>query len=217
MSVVRARAAVWRLALALGIAVMAAMAASADSPAPAMAPASAPASAPAAPATVSPPTPATDPWQPVRFLLGKWRGTVQGEAGNGTVARNYEFVLGNRFIEERNVSTYPAQEKNRKGEVHEHRSFISYDRARRRLVLRQFHQEGFVNTYAFNAAESSANVLVFDSESFENLDAAYGARETYELSSNDEFVETFEVAEPGKPLETYSRTRFTRVGRAAGE
>jgi hypothetical protein len=158
-----------------------------------------------------------DPWQRVRFLLGRWNGTVQGESGNGTVTRSYEFTLGGRFIEERNVSTYPAQAKNRKGEVHEHRSFISHDRKRRTLVLRQFHQEGFVNTYTLNAAESTATVLVFDSESFENLDAGFRARETYEVYSSDEFVETFEVAEPDKPLDLYSRTRFTRVGRATGE
>jgi len=158
----------------------------------------------------------SDPWQPVRFLLGRWAGTVQGEAGNGTVVRSYEFTLSNRFIEERNVSTYPAQAKNRKGEVHEHRSFISYDGRRQRLVLRQFHQEGFVNTYVFNPAESTSTALVFDSESFENLDSGFRARETYEVYSSDEFIETFEVAEPGKPLDLYSRTRFTRVGRATG-
>lgn len=161
--------------------------------------------------------PQSDPWQPVRFLVGRWKGTVQGESGNGTVTRSYEFTLGNRFIEERNVSTYPAQERNRKGEVHEHRSFISFDKLRKKLVLRQFHQEGFVNTYVLNAAESTSTVLVFDSEGFENLDAGYRARETYEVYSSDEFVETFEVAEPGKRLDLYSRTRFTRVGRAMGE
>lgn len=160
--------------------------------------------------------PKTDPWQPVRFLVGRWNGTVQGEAGNGTVTRSYEFTLGGKFIEERNVSTYPAQEKNRKGEMHEHRSFISYDGKRHVLVLRQFHQEGFVNTYVLNVTESVGNVLVFDSESFENLDSGFKARETYEVYSSDEFIETFEVAEPGKRLDLYSRTRFTRIGRATG-
>ena len=161
--------------------------------------------------------PKPDPWQPVRFLLGRWTGAVQGESGNGTVTRSYELTLGGRFIEERNVSTYPAQEKNRTGEVHEHRSFMSYDRLRQKLVLRQFHQEGFVNTYVLNSGESSAKVLVFDSESIENLGPAFKARETYEIYSSDEFIESFEVAEPGKPFDLYSRTRFTRVGRATGD
>jgi hypothetical protein len=158
----------------------------------------------------------SDPWQPVRFLLGRWEGAVQGESGNGTVVRSYEFTLANRFIEERNVSTYPAQAKNRKGEVHEHRGFLSYDRLRKRLVLRQFHPEGFVNTYVFNPAESTSTALVFDGESFENRDGGFKARETYEVYSNDEFIETVEVAEPGKRLDLDSRTRFTRVGRATG-
>lgn len=158
----------------------------------------------------------SDPWQRVRFLLGRWNGTVQGESGNGNVSRSYEFTLGGRFIEERNVSTYPAQQRNRRGEVDEHRGFISYDRRRRELVLRQFHQDGSVNTFVLDAAETTGSVLVFDSEAVENHDPGYRARATYEVYSSDEFIETFEVAEPGKPLDLYSRTRFTRVGRAAG-
>lgn len=159
----------------------------------------------------------SDPWQPVRFLLGRWTGTVQGESGNGTATRSYGFTLGGRFIEERSLSTYPAQEKNRKGEVQEHRSFISVDHGRQKLVLRQFHQQGSVNTYVLNTAESVGNVLVFDSESLENLEAGSRARETYEVYSSDEFIETFEVAGPGKQLDLSSRTRFTRVGRATGD
>jgi hypothetical protein len=159
---------------------------------------------------------ASDPWQRVRFMLGRWTGTVQGESGNGTVTRSYEFTLAGHFIEERDVSTYPAQARNRKGEVDEHRGFISYDRNRQALVLRQFQQEGSVNVYVLNEKESAGNVLVFDSENFENHDTGFRARETYEVYSSDEFIETFEVAEPGKQLDLYSRTRFTRVGRATG-
>jgi hypothetical protein len=50
--------------------------------------------------------------------------------------------------------------------------------------------------------------LVFDSERFENYDNGARARETYDIVSADEFIETFELDDPGQPLEVYSRTHF---------
>jgi hypothetical protein len=152
-----------------------------------------------------------DPWQPVRFLAGTWQGEATGVGGSGTARRTYTFVLKDRYLHEKNVSTYPPQEENKAGEVHEHWSFISYDRARATLVLRQFHPEGFVNQYVVNKSESTPKKLVFDSERFENYDNNARARETYDIVSGDEFIETFELGDPGKPLEVYSRTHFKRA------
>lgn len=151
-----------------------------------------------------------DPWAPVRFLVGQWSGTSNGVPGEGTVVRTYELVLNKRFIYERNTSTYLAQQKNPKGEVHEHWSMLSYDRLRKRLVLRQFHTEGFVNQYVFDPTESSGNKLVFASEALENLSSDWRAREIYERAGENEFTETFQIAEPGQAFETYSQTRFKR-------
>lgn len=152
-----------------------------------------------------------DPWQSVRFLVGSWKGAVTGESGTGTVERHYEFILGDNFIEERNTSSYAPKQPGGIGEIHHHRSMISYDRKRKTLMLRQFHEESFINLYALNATASTATRLVFDSEYFENFDNAWKARETYEIVSNDEFVEIFELAPPGKPYEVYSRNHFRRV------
>jgi hypothetical protein len=156
---------------------------------------------------------AADPWAPIRFLQGTWQGTAEGEPGKGTVERSYAFVLKNRFLHERNTSTYPAQAANKAGEIHEHVSYFSHDRKRDVLVLRQFHQEGFVNQFAVAKDLSSAKRIVFDSESLENV-GTWRARETYDVISNDEFVETFELGQPGKPLTVYSKTHFRRVGRS---
>lgn len=153
---------------------------------------------------------APDPWAPVRFLLGKWQGEAQGEPGKGTVERSYELVLAGKFIEERNTSRYAAAAPGTQPEVHSHRSFLSYDKARKTLMLRQFHAEGFVNLYAMNPGESTAMRLVFDSVSFENFNNQWKARETYEVLSVDEFVEIFELAEPGKDFQVYSRNHFKR-------
>lgn len=110
-------------------------------------------------------SPKPDPWAPLRFLVGRWEGTTEGQPGHGTVARSYGYVLGDRFIHERSTSTYPPQEKNKKGEVHEHLSMFSYDRMRKVLVLRQFHTEGFVNQYTYSgAAGGSTTQIVFESD-----------------------------------------------------
>lgn len=154
-----------------------------------------------------------DPWEPVRFLIGKWEGTTEGEPGKGTVVRSYEFVLGDRYIHERNTSTYPPQAKNAKGETHQHWSFLSYDRIRKTLVLRQFHTEGFVNQYRRSAEPADGTQLVFESEAFENLGGQWRAREVYDVLGPDEFTETFQLAEPGKEFQTYSTNRFKRAAR----
>jgi hypothetical protein len=164
----------------------------------------------AAPAVVAQASAPVDRWAPVRFLLGKWEGTSTGHAGSATVSREYRMVLGEQFIEERNTSTYLPQEKNPKGEVHEHVSYISYDRARKQLVLRQFHIERFVIQYVQQADSASGN-LVFTSEALENTPPGWRARETYLVHGPDEFEEVFELAQAGKPFEVYSRTRLRRM------
>src|SRR5512136_549134 len=113
-----------------------------------------------------------DPWANMRFLVGEWAGTASGEPGTGTASRRYEFILGGRFLYERNTSTYPPQEKNRAGEVHQHWSIFSFDRNRNTLVFRQFHQEGFVVVYVLNPGLSTSSKLVFDSERIENFNSS---------------------------------------------
>lgn len=159
-----------------------------------------------------PPAPAPsatpDPWAPIRVMEGEWEGESEGEPGKGTVKRVYTFVLNRKFLNETNVSTYPPQPKNPKGEVHHHWSFFSYDCARKTLVLRQFHQEGFVNQFAM-VPTAAPNTIVFESEALENVPKGWKARETYEIASPDEFVETFEIASTGA-YEVYSRSRLKR-------
>jgi len=156
------------------------------------------------------PSPMNDRWGRVRFLLGTWEGTATGQPGKGTVQRTYELVLDGQFIEERNTSRYDAKAPGAKPEVHEHRGFMSYDKTRKTFMLRHFHEEGFVNLYALNADKSMPEYLIFDSVTFENFSNEWKARESYEVISPDEFVEIFELAEPGKDFVEYSRNHFRR-------
>jgi hypothetical protein len=149
----------------------------------------------------------------LRFFVGSWRGDQSGQPGDGTSERTYEFVLNDRFLQVKNTSTYPPQVKNKKGEVHHDFGMIGYDRARTKFVFRQFHQEGFVNTYV---EEESGDVkkLVFTSEGIENFAAGGRARETYLILNNDEFIERFELAEPGKDFALYSEAHLKRLAKS---
>lgn len=151
-----------------------------------------------------------DPWAPLRSLEGTWAGESKGEPGVGKVERSYQFVLNGRFLHSKNKGVYPK-------ETHEDWGVISYDRARKAFVLRQFHVEGFVNQYVWAPSDSDPGVIVFTSEAIENIPAGWRARETYRLVSKDEFTETFELAEPGKEFAVYTQVRLHRVNGPRGE
>lgn len=156
------------------------------------------------------PATAPDPFAPVTFLIGRWEGTSEGQPGKGTIRREYERVLNGRFIRVRNRSDYPAQEKNPKGEIHEDEGYLSFDRGRKTLVLRQFHVEGFVNQYVEDEG-ATATRISFTTEAIENIPPGWRARETYVVHGRDAFEEIFELAEAGKPFEVYSRAQLRRV------
>ncbi len=149
-------------------------------------------------------------WLPFRNMIGTWTGISEGQPGNGKYERTYQIVLNKKFIEVKNKSTYPPSKDNPKGEVHEDRGFISYDKGRKTFVLRQFHIEGFVNQFKIESISPDGKTIVFISESIENIPAGYSAKESYQIVSQNEFIETFELAEPGKDFELYSKAILKR-------
>jgi hypothetical protein len=152
----------------------------------------------------------TDRFAALRFLVGTWQGDQAGKPGHGAAERTYAFVLNDRFLQETNKSTYPPQDDNKSGEVHHHVSMIGYDAARKRFVFRQFHTEGFVNTYVQQPSDDE-RTIVFVTEAIENIPPGYRAREVYTILNRDEFIERFEIAEPGREFELYSEAHLKRV------
>lgn len=161
----------------------------------------------AAPVFAQQPAVSGDPFAPLRFFVGTWRGKQAGEPGHGTSQRTYEFVLKNRFLQVKNTSTYPPQPKNPRGEVHHDMGMIGYDKARKKFVFRQFHVEGFVNTYV-EEESGDPQKLVFASEAIENIAPGWRARENYTIVNENEFIERFELAEPGKEFSHSIRKRI---------
>lgn len=160
---------------------------------------------------VSAQTKKPDVWEPMKFFVGKWEGTGKGQPGVSTVEREYKFALNGKFLQATHKSTYAPQEKNPKGEVHEDFGFFSYDKTRKQFIFRQFHVESFIVHYALTSISADGKTFVFDSESIENIPAGYKARETYKVVNENEFTETFELAEPGKEYTVYSENRFKRI------
>jgi hypothetical protein len=150
-------------------------------------------------------------WLPLKNMIGTWSGTSEGQPGKGAYERSYQLVLNKKFIEVKNKSTYPPSKDNPKGEVHEDHSFISYDKSRKTFVLRQFHIEGFVNQFKIESISPDGKTIVFISESIENIPPGYRAKESYQIVNQNEFIETFELAEPGKAFELYSKAVLKRL------
>lgn len=151
-----------------------------------------------------------DEWLPIKFFIGEWRGTGEGEPGKGTYQRSYKFILNGKFIEIRNQSVYPKQPQNPKGEVHQDIGYISFDKMRKTFVLRQFHLEGFVNQYKLESVSDDGKKLVFVSESIENIPNGWRAKETYLLTGKDEITEIFELAAPNEDFKVYSKAVLRR-------
>ena len=149
-------------------------------------------------------------WEPLKFLVGKWDGTGNGQPGTSKIEREYRFVLNDKYLNVQNRSVYDPQPKNPKGEIHEDWGMISYDKSRKQFVFRQFHVEGFVNQYASTSISEDGKTIVFTSEGIENIPTGWRARETYRIVNVDEFTEVFELAEPGKDFQIYSEGHFRR-------
>jgi hypothetical protein len=149
-------------------------------------------------------------WSPFRFFVGKWVGSGNVEGASGKYERSYQFIFNKKFIEARNKSTFLPTDKNPKGEIHEDLGYISYDKGRKTFVLRQFHVEGFVNQYRLDSISKDGKTIVFVTEAIENIPSGWKAKESYQLINENEFVESFELAEPNKPYEVYSKSRFKR-------
>lgn len=153
---------------------------------------------------------ATDAWEPFKFFVGIWEGTGSGQPGASRVQREYRLILNDKFLHVENKSTYDPQPKNPRGEVHQDWGMMSFDKGRKNFVFRQFHGEGFVTQYVMTSASADGKTIVFTSESIENIPAGFRARETYKILGPDEFIEVFEIAEPGKDFELYSEGHFKR-------
>lgn len=149
-------------------------------------------------------------WAPMRYFIGSWKGTSEGQSGVGHHERNYQWALNGNFMQVRNKAAYAPQEKNPQGEIHEDVGYVSYNSVEQKFMLRQFHVEGYVNEYKLDILSADRKTFIFVSFNIENIPPGWRARETYRILNADEFEEVFELAAPGKDFTVYSRVKMKR-------
>ena len=150
-----------------------------------------------------------DVWERFQYFVGTWEGHETGKAGIGRGARTYRFILGQQFLLSQTTSRFEPQERNPKGEVHEDRLVISYDREKKNFMARGFFIEGYVIRYALHPGPGAEGRLVFLSEAVEN-GAQLRVRLTYQIQNHDEFEEIFEMASGDKEFQVFIRNFWTR-------
>ncbi|MCX8159569.1 MAG: heme-binding beta-barrel domain-containing protein [Candidatus Saccharicenans sp.] len=152
-----------------------------------------------------------DVWRPFKYFLGRWEGRGEGQSGISTGKQEFQFIMNGQYLQVRNVAQFEPQEKNPRGQRHEDWGFFSFDRTRKKFVLRQFHLEGFVNQYVCESISDDGRTFIFVSEQIENIPPGWKARLTYRILNENEFQQTFDLAAPGKELECYSSGVMKRV------
>jgi hypothetical protein len=149
-------------------------------------------------------------WAPMKYFVGSWSGTGEGESGTAVCERNYQWALNGNFIQVRSKSAYTPQEKNPQGEIHEELGYINFNNLEKSFMLREFHVEGYVNEYKLESISDDGKIFTFISFEIENIPVGWRAREIYEILNDDEYVETFELAAPGKEFKMYTKATMKR-------
>jgi hypothetical protein len=149
-------------------------------------------------------------WAPMKYFIGSWKGEGEGEMGVGQYERTYQWALNGNFIQVRNKASYAPQPKSPQGEIHEDIGYINYNSMEKKFMLRQFHVEGFVNEYKLESISADGKTFTFISFEIENIPIGWRAREVYTIINADEYIETYELAAPGKGFTLYAKATMKR-------
>lgn len=137
-----------------------------------------------------------------RFLEGDWNSHAEDCIGLGEGTRSCAWILDSTCLHIRNYSETPSPDGSPPS-IHRDWTFLTYDAINDLLVLREFHNESYVNRYAADSISADRRVFVFNSTDLQNVPSGWRARVTIRITGSDRFVETFELASPGQALKPY--------------
>jgi hypothetical protein len=149
------------------------------------------------------PAPVADPFAPVRFLVGEWRGEGDGKPGAASGGASYRFELDGKVLVRRNHADVAAANGRPASHHEDLMTLFSEDGQLKAFYL---DNEGHVIRYLISAGPEG---IAFTSE--------HGPgprfRLTYLRKSESLVTVRFEIAPPGKPeaFSTYLEAVTRRV------
>ncbi len=133
------------------------------------------------------------------YLSGSWKSNPDACIGIGEANKVNKVVLDSNFFLMETKATFDVEENNR----HEDKKFISYNKLTDKLILREFHSEGFVNEYEVDSMSTDLKYIVFLSRALENMPDGWKARMTIQIIDDGNYREQFDMARPGEPFRQY--------------
>ena len=152
----------------------------------------------AAPTQDAPASAEPDPLAPVLPLLGEWTGTGKGPGGVSKNVLDVERVIQGKFVRLETTALFRAEgapDDAPLTEAHENWGMVSYDSGAKVLRLREWHGEGFVNTYALDATPAREGWTSFTTTAIENFAPGWRARWSFRVEG-DTLEEMLELQPP---------------------
>jgi hypothetical protein len=147
----------------------------------------------------------------LQFIIGDWNGTGVGFGNStSTITASYKFIMNKKYIEAKHESIFKLTDKNKKGDHHIDNGFISFDTSRKKIVYRQFNNEGYVNQYILNEELSTSTSLIFETEIIENFVSGGKARLTINKISETEIETIFDVSFPNKGYSCFGTNKLIK-------
>ncbi len=152
-----------------------------------------------------------NPFKQLDFLIGHWQGTGSGFGNETSVIRSeFNRIMNNTFIEVKNDSKFKPTDNNPEGEHHTDWGMLSFDKSRKKIIFRQFNNEGFVNQYILVDSLSNDTTLVFLTESIENFMPGGKARWIINRKSENTIETLFDVSFPGKEYTCFGTNQLSK-------
>lgn len=153
-----------------------------------------------------------DPFAPIGYLIGTWEGNGEGLGGSSKVVHDFDLVFSGKFIRWSTRAEFSPKEEGGRPETHQDIGFFSYDPERKKILLRQFLSEGYVNTYVLKEVGKDGH-LVLESEHSEGA-GGMRARLSITILEPGKYRGRLELAPPGKEFFSCRTQEMHRLGPA---